>query len=245
MLPLLSRPAVSDTFLALVKRCFHIHIMMMPQRIRDARKAKGLTQEALAEILGVERPAISQWETGKTNVDPKNMKNLADALSVSVAYLSGEEDEPSNVSSPVSQSGQRFARNRRQQYPVWGTVECGEDGVFQITEGTAVAWNNTPPALEDIPGLYGVFAEGASMQPRFFPGELLLVNPRRSVSPGRDVIVQLRPKIEGDSPRALLKRLVRKNSEEIEVEQYNPPKRRVIKMKDILSIHLVLDRDEM
>jgi transcriptional regulator with XRE-family HTH domain len=220
-------------------------MMMMPQRIRDARKAKGLTQEALAEILGVERPAISQWETGKTNVDPKNMKNLADALSVTVAYLSGEEDEPSNVSSPVSQSGQRFARNGRQQYPVWGTVECGEDGAFQITEGNAVAWNSTPPALENILGLYGVFAEGASMIPRFFPGELVLVHPRRTVTPHRDVIIQLKPKHDGDAPKALLKRLVRKNSEEIEVEQYNPPKRRVIKMKDILSLHLVLDRSEM
>jgi transcriptional regulator with XRE-family HTH domain len=219
--------------------------MLMPERIKEARKAKGLTQQALAALIGIERPAISQWETGKTNVDPKNMKTLADALSVSVAYLSGEDDEPSNVSAPVSQSGQRFARKGRQQYPVWGTVECGDDGAFQITEGTAVAWNQTPPALENIPDLYGVFAEGQSMIPRFFPGELVLVHPRRTVSPNRDVIIQLRPKHEGDTPKAFLKRLVRKNSEEIEVEQYNPPKRRVIKMKDVLSIHLVLNRDEM
>jgi transcriptional regulator with XRE-family HTH domain len=219
--------------------------MLMPERIKEARKAKGLTQQALAALIGIERPAISQWETGKTNVDPKNMKSLADALSVSVAYLSGEDDEPSNVSAPVSQSGQRFARKGQQQYPVWGTVECGEDGAFQITEGMAVAWNQTPPALENIPGLYGVFAEGQSMIPRFFPGELVLVHPRRTIAPNRDVIIQLRPKHDGDTPKALLKRLVRKNSEEIEVEQYNPPKRRVIKMKDVLSIHLVLDRDEM
>ena len=33
-------------------------------RVRDARKAKHLTQEQLAEKLGVSRQAVTKWETG-------------------------------------------------------------------------------------------------------------------------------------------------------------------------------------
>jgi transcriptional regulator with XRE-family HTH domain len=222
--------------------------MLDPERIKAARKAKGLTQDKLAELMGVSRPSVSQWENGGTNVDPKNMKKLADTLGVSLAHLSGEEsdyDEPSNVSPPVSQSRQRYDKVSRQKYPIWGTAECGEDGAFQINEGFAVDWKERTPALTDIPDLYGVFAQGTSMEPRFYAGELVTVNPRRPAAPTCDVIIQLRPKHDGDSPRSLLKRLVRRNSDEIEVEQFNPPKRRVIKMRDIVAIHRVLDRSEM
>ena len=33
-------------------------------RIREVRKARGLTQEQLAETIGVSRQAISKWESG-------------------------------------------------------------------------------------------------------------------------------------------------------------------------------------
>ena len=33
-------------------------------RLRDLRRAKGLTQEALASLLGVSRQAVSKWEQG-------------------------------------------------------------------------------------------------------------------------------------------------------------------------------------
>jgi DNA-binding XRE family transcriptional regulator len=49
--------------------------MMSPSdaglRLRAARKAKGLTQEALAQALGVTRSAVAQWETGRSRIDLK------------------------------------------------------------------------------------------------------------------------------------------------------------------------------
>ena len=35
------------------------------QRLRNARKAKGMTQEQLAMLLGVSRQALSKWESEK------------------------------------------------------------------------------------------------------------------------------------------------------------------------------------
>src|SRR5689334_18093764 len=42
----------------------------MGDRIRQLRKARGLTQEAFAELVGVTKSAVSQWEDGST----KNLK---------------------------------------------------------------------------------------------------------------------------------------------------------------------------
>lgn len=36
------------------------------KRIRDARKAAGLTQEELAERMGTSSVAVAQWETGES-----------------------------------------------------------------------------------------------------------------------------------------------------------------------------------
>ena len=38
--------------------------MVMNQIIRERRKALGLTQEEVADYLGVSTPAVNKWETG-------------------------------------------------------------------------------------------------------------------------------------------------------------------------------------
>ena len=39
--------------------------MTLGEKIASARKEKGMTQEMLAEQLGVTRQAVARWETGK------------------------------------------------------------------------------------------------------------------------------------------------------------------------------------
>lgn len=39
--------------------------MTLGQQIASARREKGMTQEMLAEKLGVTRQAVARWETGK------------------------------------------------------------------------------------------------------------------------------------------------------------------------------------
>ena len=38
--------------------------MTLGEKIASARKEKGMTQEMLAEQLGVTRQAVARWETG-------------------------------------------------------------------------------------------------------------------------------------------------------------------------------------
>ena len=51
--------------------------MNLGENLFQARKKKGLSQEAVAEKLGVSRQTISKWETGETLPDIRQAKKLA------------------------------------------------------------------------------------------------------------------------------------------------------------------------
>lgn len=60
--------------------------------ILNCRKEKGLTQEQLAEKLGVTSKSISRWENGNTMSDYSLLKDLCNELDISVnELLSGEK----------------------------------------------------------------------------------------------------------------------------------------------------------
>lgn len=66
--------------------------------IAKKRKEQSLTQEQLAERLGVSNKTVSKWETGKCMPDYAMVKNLWGELKVSVSELmDGEEAEEKSV----------------------------------------------------------------------------------------------------------------------------------------------------
>lgn len=66
--------------------------------ISQKRKEKNLTQEQLAEKLGVSNKTISKWETGKCMPDYGVVKSLCEELEITVAELmDGEEAEEKSV----------------------------------------------------------------------------------------------------------------------------------------------------
>ena len=64
--------------------------MTLGEKIREARRKCGLSQEQLAEKLSVSRSAITKWETDKGLPDVGNLKILARLLNVSVDHLLDE-----------------------------------------------------------------------------------------------------------------------------------------------------------
>lgn len=57
------------------------------ETLRQSRKAKGYTQEQLAQLLHVSRQTISNWETGRASPDYELLKQLS-------ALLGVEEESP-------------------------------------------------------------------------------------------------------------------------------------------------------
>ena len=61
--------------------------MTLGEKIKEARKQCGLSQEQLAEKMAVSRSAVAKWEANNGLPDVENLKALAQLLNVSVDYL--------------------------------------------------------------------------------------------------------------------------------------------------------------
>ncbi len=64
------------------------------QRIKQIRESLGLSQQALAEKLGVSRPSISLIENGERRVCAEELKKLAAIFNLSVDVLMDPDKEP-------------------------------------------------------------------------------------------------------------------------------------------------------
>jgi transcriptional regulator with XRE-family HTH domain len=74
---------------------------LLGARLRELRKAKGLTQDKLAELVDIEQKHVSRIELGKSYPTIDRLERLADALSVSVAVFF----DPA-INSPFALSGE-------------------------------------------------------------------------------------------------------------------------------------------
>ena len=67
--------------------------MKLHEKIYSQRKLKGLSQEELAEKLGVSRQAVSKWETGEALPEITKLKGLADTFGVTTDFLLNDYED--------------------------------------------------------------------------------------------------------------------------------------------------------
>ncbi len=73
-------------------------------KLKNARIKAELTQEQAAEVLGVSRQTISNWETEKTYPDIINVVKISDLYNVSLDHLLKEEKPMSNYLNYLEES---------------------------------------------------------------------------------------------------------------------------------------------
>lgn len=78
--------------------------MGFPERLRESRSNKNLTQEGLAEALKVSRQAVSDWERGNKYPEVEKLIALVQVLDVHMDWLFEEEikgETEKNEDTPV------------------------------------------------------------------------------------------------------------------------------------------------
>jgi transcriptional regulator with XRE-family HTH domain len=69
---------------------------MFPERLKQLRNSRNLSQDALAKKIGTAQQTYGHWETGRTEPDHATLIRIADFFGVSIDYLLGREATPTS-----------------------------------------------------------------------------------------------------------------------------------------------------
>ncbi|MGN1146963.1 MAG: helix-turn-helix domain-containing protein [Lachnospiraceae bacterium] len=102
-------------------------------RLVNLRKQNNLSQEALAEKLGISRQAVSKWERAEASPDTDNLILLARLYGVSLDELLKTEDEI-----PMPEPEEWQADDRKEETDEPGQDDSGEDTYYEDADGKKV-----------------------------------------------------------------------------------------------------------
>jgi phage repressor protein C with HTH and peptisase S24 domain len=232
------------------------------REILQALAALDLTQEQIGAVIGRDRSAVSRLLTGKRAMKTSEVEILTALIETTRAEREGRPlvSEPQRENEVQAAPPPINAVALPKDVPVHGTALGGDLAIDGITHDMKVEQTvleisdviemvRRPPSFAGNRSLYAVYVAGSSMEPRYEPGDLLYVDPRRPPSIGDDVIVQLRDGNGHDGEDrvicALIKRLVRRSTAGVELEQYNPPLRFTIAVHHVAAVHRVVKMGEV
>lgn len=225
-------------------------------RLKGLRTAAGLTQAELASRIGVSRGALANWEVGG-EIARDNIRRISQEFDTSLDWLEtgigrtptiinanglaakGKPSDsiPADIGSvPNASIGGRNGGIWR-EVPVYGQAVAGEDGNF-LMNGSVLFRAFAPPQVLAVADAYGVRVSGLSMEPRYYDGEVVFVDPTKTPRTGDFVVVQLRT--EDGELWGYVKRFVRRNTKELVLHQFNPDRDMVFPNRQVESVHVVI-----
>lgn len=120
--------------------------MKLSDKIYHCRKQLGLSQEALAEKIGVSRQAISKWETGEAAPEISKLPLLARTFGVTADWLLDDAAAPAADGTEAPQAGaEDFSSVDAPGHPYAGDGHVGASAPMQAYP----AW------IDHLPGFLG------------------------------------------------------------------------------------------
>ena len=134
--------------------------------LKELRKAKGLTQEQLAEVLNVSNRTVSRWETGSNMPDISMLVEIAEFYDVSIPEIIYGERKSENMDKETRETvvamaeyGQNTAKIAKQK--VIGIL-MSAFGIFIIVSALSIfpsdsSWGSTYAVLGSIFLIAGIY----------------------------------------------------------------------------------------
>jgi phage repressor protein C with HTH and peptisase S24 domain len=198
----------------------------------------GLSLSELSLKIGKNHAYFQQFiKRGVPNRLPEKVRSqVAEILGIDERLL--KESVPSSNEVIKWNVEPRGAGRGAPLIPVYGHALGGKHGEF-ILSGNQVSEVPAPPGLAHVPDAYALYVAGESMEPRYFAGETVFVNPRLPVSRRAFVVAQI-SKGDGQAPHAYVKRFVSQDARRLRLEQYNPKKVLEFPVSAVVAIHRIV-----
>ena len=202
--------------------------------------------QGLAERTDTSRQQIHKLERGERQLTEGWMRRLARPLSCEPADLlmdsesasgDGQSADGSGTASNSDVSGVRAVTfDRRDSIPVYASAQGGPDGTILTYE--PIEFVDRPEPLFGVRNAFAMYVVNDSMEPKYSQGALLLVHPGRPVR-RNDYVLVVKQSEDGEHS-ALVKQLVRADTDKLVLRQFNPPNEFEISTEIIASVSLVI-----
>lgn len=150
--------------------------------LKSARKAKGLTQQQVADYVGISQNNYSYWERGVVKIDNLSLQKLSKLFDCTIDYLLGRTDNP--------KTHDNFPAVQLIKMNVIGSVRAGYDGCAD-EEYTGEEEYIPMSEFRGLPAedFFVLRIKGDSMYPMLIDGDKVLVQRMSSVDSGSIAVV--------------------------------------------------------
>lgn len=148
---------------------------MRGDRLKEIRIKQGISQQKLADFLGVDRTTIGKYELKNVTPNTDVLKKMASFLNTTEIYLMGFEE-----------SSQKKAPIQGVKIPVLGRVVAGVP-IEATTE--ILDYEEIHPDLACTGDFFALQIKGDSMEPRICEGDVVIVKKQNDVENGNVAIV--------------------------------------------------------
>lgn len=161
--------------------------MDISAQLKKMRRDRGMTQQDIADEVGVTKVAVGRWESNKSIPRRENMDKLSRLFGVSIAELLGEEPPAEDLpfgSMPITGESNTIPMRRM------GKTHAGEpseewfvDSIIQVPRRVA----------EFHPHGFALTVEGDCMDRKYPEGCVIVVDPELEPWSGCDVVAETSP----------------------------------------------------
>lgn len=177
-------------------------------RIKESRLLAGLSQKKLADLMGLSKTAVSQWEREISRPSPEYYEKLCKFLNVDEKWLIYGVEESKKKRTDDSIELVPFLKGVKVAAGYGCVPDCLETSMFPIPKCALRYQSN----LSDI---YCVVVRGTSMEPVLLDGAIVAINTmEKDIRDGKMYVIR-----QDDLLRA---KLLYKLPNELHVASYNP-----------------------
>lgn len=227
----------------------------------QAVKPDGLSLNAWRVRAGLSQAVFTDIKR-RGGAKHETIEKLLKAIGVTFAeFEAGARSDEKELAPPEVRAPYLAFRgdDRPRDIPIVGTALCADipleaDGLkvdveaMEMDFDEVIDYARRPLTLDNRRDVYALYFQGVSMAPRYEPGEIGYVDPKRPPVTGEYVILQLRKaeEVEGERVSVVIaKRLVRQTANFFELEQFNPPLKFQVDRARVKHLHRIIPWDEL